>query len=93
MRDLRTSSAPAGNRLARAFELAGLTQVDCVRRTKFTRQYVSDMTRGRFQNVSLDNARAFADYFGCRIEDLFPAPEEPAAAQPILPFVPKAVAR
>ncbi len=62
-----------GNQLAEAFSVTERSQADCVRETRFTAQYVSDMVRGRFQNISLDNAREFADYFGCAIEDLFPS--------------------
>lgn len=69
----------AGNRLADAFEITERSQADCVRETKFTAQYVSDMVRGRFQNISIDNAREFAEFFGCSIEDLFPAREAVAS--------------
>ena len=65
----------AGNRLAAAFEISDRSQADCVRLTRFTPQYVSDMVRGRFQNISVENAREFAIFFGCQIEDLFPARE------------------
>jgi len=78
--DLRNRSArKTGNRLAAAFEIVDRSQADCVRATRFTAQYVSDMVRGRFQNISLDNARTFAEYFGCQIEDLFPAREAVAS--------------
>jgi transcriptional regulator with XRE-family HTH domain len=65
-----------GNRLADAFEITERTQAECVRETKFTPQYVSDMVNGRFQNPTLDNVREFAEFFECQIEDLFPAREE-----------------
>lgn len=65
----------SGNRLSVAFDIAGVSQMDCVRGTRFSAQYVSDMKRGRFQNISLENARGFATFFGCQIEDLFPARE------------------
>jgi plasmid maintenance system antidote protein VapI len=80
LRDLRARPvASTGNRLAEAFEITERSQVDCVRATKFTAQYVSDMVRGRFQNISLDNAHKFADYFGCAIEDIFPSREAVAS--------------
>jgi transcriptional regulator with XRE-family HTH domain len=72
--ELRATPVPAvGNRLAIAFELAERSQADCVRETRFTAAYVSDMVRGRFQNITLDNAYEFARFFDCQIEDLFPA--------------------
>jgi transcriptional regulator with XRE-family HTH domain len=64
-----------GNRLSAAFDLTGQSQAECVRKTRFTPQYVSDMVRGRFKNISVDNAREFAEFFGCQIEDLFPSRE------------------
>lgn len=69
----------AGNRLAAAFAITKRSQASCVRETRFTAQYVSDMVRGRFQNISTDNARVFAEWFGCYIEDLFPAREAVAS--------------
>lgn len=80
LRKLRSRPVTAtGNRLADAFEITELTQAECVRETKFTAAYVSDMKRGRFQNPSIDNARAFAEFFGCAIEDLFPSREAVAS--------------
>lgn len=71
--------AETGNRLADAFEITERSQAACVRETRFTAQYVSDMVRGRFQNISIDNARVFAEWFGCSIEDLFPSREAVAS--------------
>ena len=87
---LRRKECRTGNRLAAAFEIAKRSQADCVRETRFTAQYVSDMVRGRFQNISLDNARLFATWFGCAIEDLFPAPGSESIDQGALPFERKA---
>ncbi len=76
LQELRSRpSSEHGNRLGAAFEITERSQADCVRQTKFTPQYVSDMVRGRFQNISLDNAREFAAFFDCQIEDLFPSRE------------------
>lgn len=82
LRELRSRAVQPeiGNRLAAAFDITERTQADCVRETKFTTQYVSDMVRGRFQNISIDNAREFAEWFGCQIEDLFPASKQAAAS-------------
>jgi len=82
LRELRSRpvSPETGNRLAAAFEIAEQSQADCVRATRFTPQYVSDMVRGRFHNISVDNAREFAEFFECAIEDLFPSREEAVSA-------------
>lgn len=74
LKELRAAPVPeSGNRITIACELTGRTQMDCSRQTGLTPQYVSDMARGRFRNISIDNARKFATFFGCHIEDLFPA--------------------
>jgi transcriptional regulator with XRE-family HTH domain len=71
--DLREAALPdTGNRLVLAFKLTHRSQADCVRTMGFASSYVSDITCGR-RAPSLNNARKFADYFGCYIEDLFPA--------------------
>ncbi len=76
LKDLRSRPvAETGNRLADAFSITERSQAECVRETKFTAQYVSDMVRGRFQNISIDNAHEFARFFECQIEDLFPSRE------------------
>lgn len=81
LRALRnTAVADAGNRVAAATKLAGISQADLSRATGMTQQYVSDVARGRYPNLTLDNARRFADFFGCAIEDLFPAQQERATA-------------
>jgi transcriptional regulator with XRE-family HTH domain len=81
LRELRNRQVEPeiGNRLAAAFEITEQSQADCVRLTKFTPQYVSDMVRGRFHNISVDNAREFAEFFECAIEDLFPSREAVAS--------------
>lgn len=61
------------NRVRVAMALTGATQTDIARDTRLAQAYVSDVERGRYRTVTVDNARRFADYFGCAIEDLFPA--------------------
>ena len=34
--------------------------------------YVSDVARQRYRTITVENARKFANYFGCSIADLFP---------------------
>lgn len=80
LKKLRSSPVPGtGNRIVIACAIADTTQMDCARQTGFTPQYVSDMARGRFRNISIDNARKFATFFGCHIEDIFPAEEAVAS--------------
>lgn len=53
--------------------LAGLTQVVVAERTGFTQSYVSRVQSGRYRDLPGETMRAFADLFGCAIEDIFPA--------------------
>jgi transcriptional regulator with XRE-family HTH domain len=68
-----------GNRVARAAELAGVTLADIATAANLPYTYVSDVSRNRYQTVTVSNAHKFADYFGCAIEDLFPAREAVAS--------------
>ena len=45
----------------------------------FPQPYISDVARRRYQTITVENARKFAHYFGCTIEDLFPAPRQAAS--------------
>ena len=60
------------NRLSKALELAGITQTACALDLGYPSSYVSDLTRDRYQDMTLRNARKFSEYFGCSIEDIFP---------------------
>jgi transcriptional regulator with XRE-family HTH domain len=80
LRDLRSAEAPSGNKLAAAFAIVERSQMDCSRATGLTPQYITDVKGGRFQNISVDNARKFAEFFGCAIEDLFPAQDSERAS-------------
>lgn len=53
--------------------LADVSQAEIVSGTGLSQPYVSDVVRGRFQTITLDNARKFAVFFGVPIETLFPA--------------------
>ncbi len=73
---LRSSAAGTpGNKVAKAIELAEVTQVQVAAATGLPQPYVSDVARGRYQTITVENAHKLADYFGCSIEDLFPARE------------------
>jgi transcriptional regulator with XRE-family HTH domain len=74
--ELRRAAVPgSGNRLAKAIDLAGETQTSIGQSIGLPHTYVSDVARGRFQTITLDNAYKFSAFFGCQIEDLFPARE------------------
>lgn len=79
LRELRETSTRKGNRVARAIELAGVTQLDIEAATGLTQPYISDVARNRYPTITVDNARKFAEFFGCTIEDLFPAREAVAS--------------
>jgi transcriptional regulator with XRE-family HTH domain len=68
----------AGNRLAAATKLSEVSQADLSRALGMTQQYVNDVARGRYQTITVDNARRFAEFFGCAIEDLFPSSQSEA---------------
>jgi hypothetical protein len=40
---------------------------------KMPDSYISDLARGRYGTVNVTTAHKFAEYFQCRIEDLFPS--------------------
>ena len=67
-------SEPGSNRVAKAMALTGVTQVTVAKALGLTQPYVSDVARGRYRTITVENARKFASYFGCCIEDLFPLP-------------------
>ena len=60
------------NRVAKAISLAGVTQVTIAKKLGLPQPYVSDVARCRYRTITVENARKFARYFGCSIEDLFP---------------------
>lgn len=68
-----------GNRVGAAIELLELTQAVVADGTGLPQQYVSDVARNRYRTITVDNAQKFADFFGCIIEDLFPAREAVAS--------------
>ena len=64
--------SPGPNRVASAISLARVTQGAVARALGLPQPYISDVARGRYQTITVRNARKFAEYFGCAIEDLFP---------------------
>ena len=59
--------------------LAGTTQVQVAEGIGIAQSQVSEDVNGKFSEISLDKARAYARFFGCTVEDLFPAREGAAA--------------
>ena len=73
LRTLR--SEPGVDRVAKAISLAAVTQVTVAKALGLPQPYVSDVARRRYRTITVENARKFARYFGCSIEDLFPPPD------------------
>ena len=74
---LRASAVtPGSNRLGLAMSLMGVSQGTVAGAIGVPQPYVSDVVRGRYRTITVANARRFARYCGCRIEDLFPADAE-----------------
>lgn len=67
------------NRLQKAMDLAGLTQVQVADRTGYTQPYISRVKNGHYSDLPGETMRTFAELFGCAIEDLFPAREAVAS--------------
>jgi len=67
------------NKLRIALALAKARQVEICDETDMTPPMVSDFVNGKYTTLTIDTARKFSDYFGCQIEDLFPAREAMSA--------------
>lgn len=72
LRDLRRTDV-GRNRLGRAMELAKVTQVQLAEATGLTQSYISRIKNGRYDDLSGDTMRALSGFFGCSLDDLFPA--------------------
>lgn len=68
-----------GSRMRAALEMCELTQLAVAAGTGFAQPYISAVCRGVNSDITVSNARTFAAYFGCLIEDLFPPVERKAA--------------
>ncbi len=73
-------AGPPARLVARAISLARVTQVRVAAAIGVTQAYVSDVACERHRTITVENAHRFANYFGCRIDDLFPPPEEEAGS-------------
>lgn len=76
---LKRSRARGRNRVERAMELAEVTQVIVADATGLTQSYISRIKNGQYTDLPGETMRTMADYFGCAIEDLFPAREAVAS--------------
>ena len=77
----RLRAEPAtGNRVGAAVRLAGITQTQLAEALDEANSYVSDLARGRYNSTTVAKAHKFAEFFGCSIEDLFPATSEAKAS-------------
>jgi transcriptional regulator with XRE-family HTH domain len=54
-------------------ELAEVTQVQLAEATGLTQSYISRIKNDRYDDLSGDTMRSLAGYFGCALDDLFPA--------------------
>jgi DNA-binding XRE family transcriptional regulator len=73
LKKLRRHPARNGNRVKAARELAQLTQVQLAEAVGISQPSLSDMERQRYDGVTVDTAGRLAAFFGCLIEDLWPA--------------------
>ena len=78
LRELRRSPAKP-NRLRQAMTLADVTQVQVAEAIGIAQSQVSEDAAGKFSEISLEKARSYAAFFGCVLEDLFPAREAVAS--------------
>lgn len=67
---------PGSNRLGLAMSLMGVSQRTVATEVGVPQPYVSDVVRARYRTITVANARRFARYCGCLIEDLFPTDAE-----------------
>jgi transcriptional regulator with XRE-family HTH domain len=72
---LRAEPVRGTNRLGRAMRLAGVTQVQLAEGAGLSQPYVSAILNSRAPRLPLATAHRLAEFFGCAIEDLFPAPD------------------
>lgn len=76
---LKSVEPEGANRVWNAMRLAGITQVQLAAGVGMTQPHISDLANGKYSALPLETARRLAEFFGCAIEDLFPAPEAKAS--------------
>lgn len=73
LKELRSMQVDEPNKLRKAMELAGVTQVQIAAAVGVTQPHVSDIANGKYTALPIETARRFSNFFGCTIDDLFPA--------------------
>lgn len=73
--ELRTAPLQQPNKIKKAMTLAGVTQMQLSEAIGISQSQISEDAAGKFSEISLDKARAYARFFGCTTDDLFPARE------------------
>lgn len=66
----RTPADP--NRVKRAMQLLGLTQVQVAAAVGMTQSHISEIANGNYSSLPLETAQKIADRFGCSTDLLFP---------------------
>lgn len=69
-------SVPLGampNKVGLALTMTDTSQTDAAEALDIPRPNLSKIVNGRYEGIQLETSRKLADYFGCAIEDLFPA--------------------
>jgi DNA-binding XRE family transcriptional regulator len=74
---LRAEPLVGRNKVRAAMDLAEVTQVQVAEGTGHTQPYISSIINGKYTDqLPLETGRRLAGFFGCAIEDLFPARSE-----------------
>lgn len=76
---LRKTPTSTPNKLKLAMKLAGVTQVQLSQAINLAQSQISEDATGKSTAISVDKAHAYAEFFGCAIDDLFPAREAVAS--------------
>jgi transcriptional regulator with XRE-family HTH domain len=73
---------PMPNRLRVAMRLSTpqITQEQLADALGWSQPVISRLVTGGYARLSVDNARTLAKFFGCTVDDLFPAREEAVAS-------------
>lgn len=75
LRSVPALGTGTSNRLRLALALTGAKQTDVAEETGIPAPNLSGIVTGRQAGTHVETARKLANYFGCRIEDLFPGRE------------------
>jgi DNA-binding Xre family transcriptional regulator len=61
------------NKLRIAIAMAAVRQLDVAEATGITQANLSEIVNGKYGAITLETTRKLSGFFGCAIEDLFPA--------------------